>query len=125
VDDDPMMLQMLEEVVHGPDMRVTTASDPVQAFIQARDLKPALIISDIQMGRFGTGDQTLRELRKDSRLTGIPFIFMTGMELDKAKEIIPQNDPTVRLLQKPIDWKLLETYVMELTGLKFSSEGES
>jgi CheY-like chemotaxis protein len=122
VDDDPLQLQTLAEFISGPDIRVTTATDAIQAFIQARDLKPALIISDIQMPNFGNGDITLRELRKDERLRGIPFIFVTGMDLQRATSLLPAGDPTVRLLPKPIDWAVLEKWVFELAGLKIGPE---
>ena len=122
VDDDPLILQVLEEYVSGPQIRVTTASDALQAFIQARDLKPALIISDIQMGHFGTGDSTLREMRKDERLRSIPFIFISGMEPEKAKLLIPSDDPKIRLMTKPIDFERLSAMIFELTGLTISSD---
>lgn len=117
VDDDPLMLRMMEEALQNPAFGVTTAQDAKQAFIQARDLKPILIISDLQMPLFGTGDKTLRELRKDPRLAHIPFIFVSGMETVKARELVPDGDPTVRLMSKPVDWTVLQKWVLELTGL--------
>jgi two-component system, sensor histidine kinase and response regulator len=121
VDDDPLMLQMLEKFIQGPDIHVTTASDAKQAFIQARDLKPALIISDMMMPGF-YGSATLFELRKDPRTGGIPFIFVTGMAEEKARKLLPPNDPKIRLLFKPFDWKKLADAVRELTGLTLTTE---
>ena len=121
VDDDPLMLQILEKFVQGPDIHVTTASDARQAFIQARDLKPALIISDMMMPDF-YGSATLFELRKDSRTGGIPFIFVTGMTPEKAQALLPPNDPKVRLLTKPIDFEKLAAHVKELSGLTIAIE---
>jgi len=121
VDDDPMMLQVLEKFVQGPEIYVTTASDAKQAFIQARDLKPALIISDMMMpGFYGTA--TLFELRKDPRTGGIPFIFVTGMTPAKAASLIPANDPKVRMMTKPIDFDKLADSIRELTGLVITRE---
>ena len=118
VDDDPMMLSLAAEFLQGPDFRVTTASDAMQCFIQARDLRPVLIISDMQMPGYGTGDNALREMRKDPRLKGIPFIFVTGMTLADAQKLLPVNDPTVRLMNKPVDWNKLRQWIFEMTGLK-------
>jgi CheY-like chemotaxis protein len=124
VDDDPLMLQIIEKFVQGPDIHTTTASDAKQAFIQARDLKPALIISDMMMpGFYGTA--TLFELRKDPRTAGIPFIFVTGMTPEKAQALLPPNDPKIRLLTKPIDWAKLGDLVNELSGLKINIEPEA
>jgi CheY-like chemotaxis protein len=116
VDDEPMMLQMLSEAVEGPDIRVTTAPDAKQAYIQARDLKPALIISDMNMPGF-YGSATLVELRKDPRTADIPFIFVTGMVPEKARALLPQSDPKVRLMAKPIDFVALKAAIHELTGM--------
>ncbi len=120
VDDDPDMLNLLTEFVHGPEMKVTTATDALSAFIQARDLRPALVISDMQMPGF-YGAATLTELRKDPR-TSMPFIFVTGMGLEKAQALVPPGTPGVRFLAKPVDWDKLERYVFELTGMKIGPD---
>ena len=122
VDDDPLMIKMLEEFLQGPDFTVTIASDAMQSFIQARDLKPALVISDMVMPGGHTGDAALRELRKDEKLRAIPFIFVTGMEPSKAQALLPAGDPTVRLMTKPIDWELLRKNIEELSGIKIAKE---
>lgn len=122
VDDDPMMLQVMEGYVRGPDIRVTTATDAKQAFIQARDLKPALIISDMMMPGF-YGSATLYELRKDPITGSIPFIFVTGMAPAKAQSLLPPNDPKIRLLTKPIEFEKLAAAVKELSGLVIGETG--
>lgn len=66
VDDDPAMLVMIEDALAYPDLNITTASDALQSFIQARDLKPIVIISDIQMPGYGYGTTTLTRLREDN-----------------------------------------------------------
>jgi len=121
VDDDPALLKMMEDFVHGPAFRTTTASDARQAFIQARDLRPALVISDMQMPGF-YGVAALTELRKDARTRDIPFLFVTGMDPAKAAALLPPNDPKVRLLSKPIDWDRLEKLVTEMTGFVVGPE---
>jgi CheY-like chemotaxis protein len=118
VDDDPMMLDMMETMLACPEFTVTTATDAKQSFIQARDLMPVLVISDLQMPGFGTGDQALKELRKDPRIAKIPFIFVSGMELAQVQALLPAGDPSVRFLQKPVDWDKLKALIAELTGLK-------
>ena len=42
---------------------------------------------------------------------------MTGMELEKARELLPKNDPTIGLMQKPFDMILLRDYVWKLAGI--------
>lgn len=124
VDDDPLMLDLLGRVVEGPDVRVTTASDAKQAYIQARDLKPALVISDMMMpGFYGTA--ALFELRKDPRTGSIPFIFLTGLTPEKARTLLPPGDPKIRLLSKPIDFAALGSAVHELTGMTIGKPPEA
>jgi CheY-like chemotaxis protein len=68
VDDDPTVLALLDQALSHPELTITTAHDALQAFIQARDLTPILIISDIQMPGFGDGTRTLKLLREDPRI---------------------------------------------------------
>lgn len=117
VDDDPSILMILEEALQHPAFTITTASDALQAFIQARDLKPFLIISDIHMPGFGDGPSTLKRLRADPRIPRVPFIFMTGMDLVKAKELLPKNDPTIGLMPKPLQLDKIRDYVWKLAGV--------
>jgi hypothetical protein len=44
-------------------------------------------------------------------------IFVTGMPTQEARKIVPKTDPFVRLLHKPVDWRLLQQYIRELTGM--------
>ena len=123
VDDDPTILAVLEAALAHPDLAVTTASDALQAFIQARDLKPLLIISDIKMPGYGDGTTTLKRLREDPRVPACPFIFMTGMELDEARRLLPPNDPMIGLMRKPVGLKVLRDYVWKLAGLTAQPTG--
>lgn len=114
VDDDPGMLFMLEEALTHPELTITTASDALQGFLQARDLSPILIISDIQMPGFGYGPEMLKRLREDPRVPRVPILFVTGMDLGKARALLPANDPTIGLMQKPLDLPKLRDYVWRL-----------
>lgn len=114
VDDDPMILMIIEDALSDLGITVTTASDAKQAFIQARDLKPLLVISDINMPLYGDGVSALTELRKDKRLAGIPFLFISGMDAAQARAKLPPNDPLVRLLGKPLQIDELRKTVLEM-----------
>lgn len=117
VDDDPAILAILEGALAHPALTITTAADALQSFIQARDIKPFLIISDIQMPGYGYGTQTLKMLREDPRIPRVPILFMTGMDLQKARELLPADDPSVGLISKPIDMVRLREYVWRLAGI--------
>ncbi len=115
VDDDPMIVHLLTEYLTQQGHKVTTAPDGMQAVIQAKALRPVLIISDIQMPPWGTGIEAYEEMKKESSLANIPVIFMTGIPPEKAKAMVP-IDPKVRLIGKPINWVMLEQAMSELVG---------
>lgn len=117
VDDDPLIMMVVADALEHPQIKVTTASDALQAFIQARDLKPIAIISDINMPTFGDGSTILKKLREDPSMPRIPVIFMTGMELSKAQELLPKNDPAIGLMSKPVNLDLLRDYIWKLAGI--------
>ena len=80
-------------------------------------MRLALIISDIEMPGFGTGVDALKQLRASPFVEKtLPVIFITGMPPAEARKIVPITDPCVRLLHKPVDWKLLRQYIKDLTG---------
>ncbi|MFI5345354.1 MAG: response regulator [Elusimicrobiota bacterium] len=121
IDDDPTVLGMMETALDHPDLSVTTAKDAAAGFIQAQNLKPFVIICDINMPGDGNGATVLKRLRDDANNPRVPFIFMTGMEPAKAKALLPQNDPTIGFMQKPFDMERLREYVWNLAGI---SKGE-
>lgn len=117
VDDSPLILNILDETLAHPELTITSATDALQAFIQARDISPILIISDIMMPGYGDGTRTLKLLREDPRIPRVPIIFMTAMDLAKARELLPPNDPTIGLIPKPLDLPKLRDYVWRFAGV--------
>ena len=124
VDDDPAVLAMLQASLEHPDLSVTTAKDAQTGFIQAKTLKPFIVISDIMMPGEGNGLTLLQRLREDPGMPRIPFIFMTGIDMEKAKSIVPQNDPTIGFMQKPFNTDRLRDYVWALAGIAAEPQGE-
>jgi len=118
VDDDQLIRDMMVQKLEGAGYRVTCAEDAAQSVIQAEGMRLALIVSDIEMPGFGTGVDALKKLRASSFIRkNLPVIFVTGMPPAEARKIVPKTDPYVRLLHKPVDWKLLRQYIKDLTGL--------
>jgi CheY-like chemotaxis protein len=117
VDDDSEVLSVVSTALEHPELSVTTAKDALQAFIQARDLKPIVIIADIQMPGYGDGTTILKRLREDPKIPRVPIVFMTGMDLTTASALIPKNDPMVGLMPKPLDLNGLRGYVWKLAGI--------
>ena len=117
VDDDPGTLTLLSDTLEGAGYRVTTASDAWQEVVQVQGMKIGLVISDIQMPGAGTGVDAVKRLRSLPTVSPrLPVIFITGMKLDEARRLIPQ-DPLVRLLAKPVDFAQMRAVIKELTGI--------
>jgi CheY-like chemotaxis protein len=117
VDDDPAILTIVADALEHPELSVTTAGDALQAFIQARELKPIAIVADIQMPVYGDGSTILQRLREDPSIPPVPIIFMTGMELSRARQLLPVNDPMIGLMPKPLNLDRVRDYIWRLAGI--------
>ncbi|HAM34426.1 MAG TPA: hypothetical protein DEB40_05495 [Elusimicrobia bacterium] len=117
VDDDPMILDLMTATLESAGYRVTTATDAWQEVVQAQGLKIGLVISDIQMPGVGTGVDAVKHLRSLPTISPLlPVIFMTGLSLERAREMIPK-DPKIRLIGKPLNFEELRVAIRELTGI--------
>lgn len=116
VEDEPSIRDIIVEWLEQRGLSVTTADDAMQAFIQARDLKPFLILCDLMMPIWGSGADAYKKLSGNPDTKDVPVIFITGADPVLAEKMVP-DEARVRLLFKPIQWKLLAGAITELTGV--------
>ena len=91
---------------------VTIVDDGAKLLLQAAEIHPHLIITDIQMpGAFGS--TAYLSLQKDEKTKKIPVIFISA---HPVKSFIPDT-PSTRYIQKPIDLKKLSEFVTQLLPL--------
>lgn len=114
VDDDPVVLEFVRQELTADGWSCTTAREAMEGFEKARDLRPALIISDFQMPDFGKGTDLVRAVRRDPALVKTPVIIITGMNLATVKTQLPKDDARVRLLNKPADMTAVRACMGEL-----------
>lgn len=82
VDDTPANLALLSDTLSEAGYRVLVATDGLSAIEQIGYLKPDIILMDVVMPGID-GFETCRRLKADPMTTGIPILFMTGLnELD-------------------------------------------
>lgn len=88
IDDDPLFRTLIEAALkdrHG----VETAADGHEGYQAALARPPRLIVLDLLMPTWD-GVQTLRALRADETLKGVPVVLLTGAvdepEVDQARE---------------------------------------
>ncbi|MBI5210044.1 MAG: response regulator [Elusimicrobia bacterium] len=118
VDDDVTLAQVVVEYLESKGYKATWTTDAWQTVIQAEALRPKLIICDIRLPVWGTGVDAYRNFRKNRFLKSVPVIFITGLNAQEARPLVPIEDPLVRLLYKPLDMGQLEKAIDEFLGEK-------
>jgi len=117
VDDDIGMATLLCEHLEQSGYRVTYCNDAAQALIQVEGVKVGLIIADIMMPIYGSGVDVYKRIRSDPRYSrNLPIIFLTGINHEQARRMVPVHDLHVRLMFKPTTLAQLTQAIQELTG---------
>lgn len=78
VDDDPMILVAMTEVLTGAGYEVHTARDGLEALALVRAVKPDYVILDVVLPKLD-GGRLCAALRQDPRLREIPIIAFSGL----------------------------------------------
>ena len=90
VDDSLTVRKITSRLLEREGFQVVTAKDGVDALEQLVDMKPDVMLLDIEMPRMD-GFDLARNVRADARLRDIPIIMITSRMADKhrnyAKEI--------------------------------------
>ena len=77
VDDTPVNILLVEEILRSQNYRVSTARNGIEALSRVYQSQPDLILLDIMMPRLD-GFETCRELKNSSETKDIPIIFLTA-----------------------------------------------
>ncbi|HAH05307.1 MAG TPA: hypothetical protein DCM05_02100 [Elusimicrobia bacterium] len=85
VDDDPLVLEVLVEVLRGMRCRALTAKDGKEALDLAREKRPALILMDMHMPVVD-GKTALEFLKRDPRTKPIPVLMVTSEQMNADVE---------------------------------------
>src|SRR5437870_2678222 len=107
VDDEPAILQCLQEVLQAPEISVLTATTAADGLEAAARLKPDVVILDLELPDF-SGLELLQRLHQlDAR---IPAILITGRGT-AATAIQAMTLGAFDYLLKPPDLELLRALV--------------
>jgi two-component system sensor histidine kinase ChiS len=77
VDDDPGILRIVEMLLSRNGYTVRTAPSAEKALVVLKTIRPAVLISDVQMPGM-TGYDLCQVVKRDDRLKEIPVIFLTA-----------------------------------------------
>lgn len=122
VDDDPLIINFLSDALTSPAWEVASASDAMSAFLIARDKRPFMIVTDVQMPAFGSGTDMVKALRQEKATALTPVLVLTGLAPERAQPMLPQNDPRIRLMSKPPDIDAIFRHIYEMTGVNGAPE---
>ena len=110
VDDDRLTLLVVRRTLEGPERKVLTASNGLEAVELLRDHAVDLIVSDLEMPLMG-GFQLLTHVT--SRYPAVPVLVLSGV-LDDEKRDKVQELGALRVLSKPPQMDTLRSAVEAL-----------
>lgn len=85
VDDDPLILEVVSEVLAGMGCRVLRAANGQEGLALAREKGPALILLDMHMPVVD-GMTALEFLKREPRTKGIPVLMVTSEQMNAEVE---------------------------------------
>lgn len=124
VDDSPNTLRLLTDAIEGAGMTVLVALDGEQALSLIERITPDVILMDAVMPGID-GFEICRRLKRNSALSHVPIIFMTG--LSETEDIIKGLDAGgVDYVTKPIaPDELLARIRVHLANARISQSARS
>jgi PAS domain S-box-containing protein/putative nucleotidyltransferase with HDIG domain len=121
VDDDSANRYMLESLLEGHGMEVTSAENGEDALNKARLSPPDMIVTDILMPVMD-GYTLCRQWKSDDKLKHIPFIFYTATYIDPNDEDFALSLGAERFIIKPQDPKIFMNILKEVLGEKYEEK---
>jgi len=115
VDDDPGQRSLLNSFLRSQGFETTLADSGERALELLRAGKFAMMISDVRMPGL-TGLETLRRVREEPRLAGLPVLLVTAFT-DIRDAVAAMRDGAVNYLPKPIDLDELLNSVRQALGI--------
>lgn len=115
VDDQPINVQLLKRKLEREGIRVSTASNGLEALASVKQSLPDLILLDVMMPEMD-GFEVCQRLQAEEATRSIPVIFITA-RTNKESKLEGLNVGAVDYITKPID--LDETLARVQTQLRF------
>ena len=105
VEDTKEVVMMLKDYLELAGYAVFTAQDGIDGIVQARHVKPDLILMDVQMPRMD-GFETTRKLRSDPNFRYTPIIALTALAMPHDRERCLEAGMD-EYISKPVNLKAL------------------
>ena len=114
VDDEPSILRLLSKRLKDIGYETFTANDGYQCIKITREVKPDLILLDLQMPA-GGGVHAFENLKASVYTSMIPIIFITAFQKKEAKQLIIEMGAD-GFIPKPINFSELLKMIKKLIG---------
>ena len=113
VNDEPVQLTLMGNLLHKAGYSVLTAEDGVDGLTLAKQKRPDLVISDVSMPRMN-GLEFCREIRADSELQTVPILLVSALEKDTESVVAGLRAGADDYLEVPFDSARLVAKVSRL-----------
>jgi DNA-binding response OmpR family regulator len=121
VDDDPSAVKLIARSLQIAGFETDHASDGFAAGAKLMSFAPDVMTLDLEMPGLH-GEDVIRFVRGTSRPSAVRILVVSGLghsELESARRLGADD-----VLQKPIDYKLLQAKVAALAGIELSRDGD-
>jgi CheY-like chemotaxis protein len=105
VEDTKEVVMMITDYLELSGYNVCTAQDGMDGIVQARHVRPALILMDVQMPRMD-GFETTRKLRSDPDFKDTPIVALTALAMPHDRERCLEAGMD-EYISKPVNLKTL------------------
>jgi len=113
IDDDPITLNMLSRAAEIAGFKVNTSVDPRESLAAAQDIRPDIIILDLNMPDMD-GIEVLLNLRSKPETANIPVLFLSATaDTEKASQVLAVGGQ--EFLTKPLSIKKLLEIIKKYT----------
>ena len=118
IEDNPVMVRMLQEVLKRDGYEVDTAYNGAEGLEKARSNPPVIILFDIILPDID-GKEVARHLKADSQTQDIPIVFLTitlDPRKDKGSQTITIDGQVFPAMAKPMHTRRLLSILKKETN---------
>ena len=104
VDDEPHVTMLVQQFLQRAGYQVTTALNGEQALSIAKQNRPDVIVTDVQMPKMNGMQLCERILQQEE---ASPFLILMTSRTDREIRIWAENYPMIELMEKPLSMRKL------------------
>jgi CheY-like chemotaxis protein len=115
VDDDPKVIDLVQQMLEGEDFVIETAKDGREALTHAEASKPDVILLDLIMPKLD-GFEFIEEIHKITKLRNIPIIVLTAKSLTGDEQSQLQKSVAAIVKKQGLEGEILIHEIQKLVA---------